>query len=289
MTEEYITSKDGFKIHIAYFPVENPVKLVQLVHGALEHKERYYPFIEYLNSKGYTCIINDHRGHGKSLDTKYSMGHMESYEELLDDMYLVTRYIKERNPGKELVMLGHSMGSMLARLYLTEHDDEITRLALTGTANYNKAAALGIKIIDLLKVFHGKYGYSKLVGMLSGVEADKEKWISYNKENIRKMEADELCGKHFTLEGNRVLVGMNKAMHDYSAFKCKNPALPILSVTGKDDPITGFKKGLEDSERTLRKIGYTNVKFVVHENMMHEVLNENNKELVFKEIEEFFR
>ena len=46
-----------------------PRAIVQIVHGMCEHKERYLPFMQYLNTRGYICIAHDHRGHGKSIRT----------------------------------------------------------------------------------------------------------------------------------------------------------------------------------------------------------------------------
>lgn len=69
--EKIKSQKDGLELEIAIFkPSENPKAIVQISHGMAEHKERYYPFMEFLSKKGFVCVINDHRGHGESVKKK---------------------------------------------------------------------------------------------------------------------------------------------------------------------------------------------------------------------------
>ena len=76
-------------------------------------------------------------------------------------------------------------------------------------------------------------------------------------------------------------------MHKFKNFRCKNPGLPIISVTGEEDPVTGGEKGLKDSIDSLRKVGYTNIRHIVYKGMKHEVLNEDNREIVYQDILNF--
>ena len=61
MKEIFLKSHDGLNLSIALFEVENPVGLVQIIHGMKEHKKRYYPFAEHLQSLGYTVVVSDNR------------------------------------------------------------------------------------------------------------------------------------------------------------------------------------------------------------------------------------
>ena len=287
MNEFYLTANDGFKISVAYFPVENPKMLVQIVHGALEHKERYYDLISYFNKCGYSCIVSDNRGHGHSIDKKYIRGYMDNYPEMIDDLVIVSNYIKSKNKNVKLAMLGQSMGSMLARLYLADNDASISKLILTGTANWKPIAKCGIYLCKLIEKLKGPYGYSKMLDNISGINKPKEKWISYNKDNIKAIYEDNLYTKRFTIRGNTTIGMMCRDLNEISMYKCKNKNLLILSLNGIDDPITGKKAGLKKSESILRQIGYKNVKFEILDNMMHEVLQETNKELVWNKINTF--
>ena len=57
-------ASDDVRLSVACIAPESPKAVFQLVHGMAEHKERYYPFMDYLAGKGYACVINDLRGHG---------------------------------------------------------------------------------------------------------------------------------------------------------------------------------------------------------------------------------
>ena len=59
------SSYDDLALSVMTFtPDTAPKAVIQIVHGMCEHKERYIPFMEFLCSNGYACIIHDHRGHG---------------------------------------------------------------------------------------------------------------------------------------------------------------------------------------------------------------------------------
>lgn len=284
-----ITAEDGFRISVAYFPHPSPKGLVQLVHGAHEHKERYYPFIEFLNENGYACVISDNRGHGASIDENYPFGHMENVEEQIQDLFLTTKYIKKLYPDKPLFLFGHSLGSLYARVYLQRHDEEIKKLVLTGTANYVRPAKFGTILMKLVVVLAGgKYKTSRFLnGFYVGGKKNSE-WISYSRENLRAVESDPLMLKGFTNGGLKTVVEADAEIKRYGKFLCKNPDLPILSLSGEDDPVTGGKRGLKDTKRTLNKIGYKNFVYEEFPHMMHEILNEEDRQKVYERILSFF-
>ena len=133
MEQFFITAGDGLQIATALFTADNPKALVQIIHGSVEHKERYFDFATFLNKQNYAVILSDNRGHGASLNAEYTLGFMNGFQPIIDDQYLVTQHIKSLYPGKPLCLLGHSLGSVFARIYLEKHDDELAALVLSGT------------------------------------------------------------------------------------------------------------------------------------------------------------
>ena len=120
-----ITSKqDGLKLEIAIMECENPKGIVQFSHGMAEHKERYFDFMQYLNERGYICVIHDHRGHGSSVKSKNDYGYFytENVDYIVDDLFQVTEYVCEKYPGLEVTLFSHSMGTLVARCYLKKYD-----------------------------------------------------------------------------------------------------------------------------------------------------------------------
>lgn len=94
---------DGLTIKVlSVFPeVQQPKAVLQIVHGMCEHKERYVPFMEYMASNGYACVIHDHRGHGETVHGADDLGYFYKggYRAAVDDVLEVTLYAKKRFPG----------------------------------------------------------------------------------------------------------------------------------------------------------------------------------------------
>ena len=287
--EETVDS-DGFKLSlltVAQSGME-PRAVVQLIHGSLEYKERYMPFLEFLASKGFTAVISDLRGHGKSTNAEYPQGYMRDVKEMILDQGRITRLIEERYPGVPIFIFGHSLGSIFARLYLSRYDDKVAGCILTGTADRRRFASLGPLIVDLVAPFTGGMkGRCRFLNKLAGLDKPAETWLSYSKQNLLDHAKDRGMCEMFLNGGFKVLFKADSLLSRKRIFQCLNPELPILSCSGKDDPVTGGPEGLRKTVKTLRGIGYKNVYVKVYEGMMHEVLNEDNKQVVFNDIAAF--
>ena len=99
----YIPSKvDGLQLSVMTItPDCAPVGIVQISHGMCEHKERYIPIMEFLASKGFACIIHDHRGHGGSVKSEEDLGYFYQGGEkgLIADVALVGTQMKKETSG----------------------------------------------------------------------------------------------------------------------------------------------------------------------------------------------
>lgn len=287
MKEIFIKSHDGLNLSAGIFEAENPVGLVQIIHGMKEHKKRYYPFAEYLQASGYAVIVSDNRGHGSSVNDNYFLGNMNGCEEIIQDQYIITKYIKELYPDKDLFLLGHSFGSLLARCYLQEHDDEIKKLVLSGTVSYMNLVGFGLKVGNLIKSVKGEKGYSKFLRHFG--DFDDDSWICSDINILEAVRNDNLCrGYQYTNGAILTIWEADHQLHEKDNFRCKNPNLEILSVAGAEDPVTGGEKGIADTVKTLHEIGYNNIKSIIYPKMKHEVLNEIGKEKVYSDITTFF-
>jgi len=151
-----ITSKqDGLKLEIAIMECKNPKGIVQFSHGMAEHKERYFDFMQYLNERGYICVIHDHRGHGGSVKSKNDYGYFytENADYIVDDLFQVTEYVRDMYPGLEVTLFSHSMGTLVARCYLKKYDEYIRRLILCGPPTENSAASFAVGLAKIIKPF----------------------------------------------------------------------------------------------------------------------------------------
>lgn len=288
MRLDTILAKDKLLLSITIFEANSAKAILQIIHGAKEHKERYYPFIEYLNTNGYTVIISDNRGHGSSINEHYPLGYMNGIQELIDDQHLITRHIKSLYPNMPLYMIGHSLGSIIARCYLQEHDMEIEKLILIGTANYIPIVPFGIRIGKWLTKRSGKHGYSKILAMLNFDNRD-DSWISANEDNLKAYRKDPLC--NFTYPNNSILTifEADYNLKQFDKYNCRNKNLHIISLSGEEDPITGGQKGIKDTVRTLQKIGYRNISYKEYPTMRHEILNETDNHIIYEDILDFLK
>ncbi len=283
-----IRTPDGLELSVALSEAPQTRGLVQIIHGAKEYKERYFDLIKFLNTQGLTVIISDNRGHGKSINTDWPLGYMDGPTRIVRDQMLVTRFIKKRYPGLPLFMLGHSLGSLFARCYLQQHDNEIDKLIMSGTVCYKRFVSIGVPFAKCVMALSGKHSHSRILATLNG-DLNDNSWVCSNEAIMEQYRNDPLCTFDYQNGGHVTIFESDLNIKLYKKYQCKNPNLPILSISGALDPITGGESGLADSIAALRRIGYTNVKNIVYPNMKHEVINEINNQIVYEEIARFFR
>lgn len=294
MTEQTILSGD-LKLMAAVMAPEHPQAAVVFVHGMAEHKERYYPFMNYLCELGFACVIYDQRGHGATARTPDELGYFGKggVKNLVEDTRTVVRWTREQFPGLKVFLFGHSMGSMVARNFAKKYDAEIDGLVVCGSPSNTSAAGLGILTTRIIQLFKGDRFRSKKVAlMIFGphtkkfkAEGTRNAWLSTNKANVQEYNNDPLCGFLFTLNGYRVVMQLIKETYSPRGWAVNNPNMPVHFLAGSTDPciitIDQFTKAVS----FFRNRGYKQVTSKVYPGLRHEVLNELGKEEVWKDIE----
>ena len=297
MKEVLINAKDGYRLLLNVYDVENPKAVVQIAHGMEEHQGRYKEFAEMLNANGYAVVSADMRGHGKMAKTLGFFKRKEGYNTLVEDHLKVTNFIKNQFKELPLYLFAHSMGSIIARVVLQTHSKKYDKVILSGYPNYRNVAKFGIKFADSLTAKHGAKYKSKFMTALefkffnffvwnSKTSVD---WICYDRKVVDEYLKDPLCGFGFTTSAFSDLFNLVVLMHDQKRFERVKDSLPILFIRGADDPSTGGKQGSKYSVKTLEKAGFKNITKIDYEKMRHEVINEVNKEIVYADILNFFQ
>lgn len=284
MKKVQIKMDDGLLVWAAIYEVDEPKALVQIIHGAVEHKGRYEDFAEFLQKNGYAVLVSDNRGHGESVNEQYPLGYMNDVYRIVEDQVAVSDWFKRQYPGKALYLLGHSLGSIFARLYLQEHDADIEKLVMSGAVPYISAAGAGVLLGKLVVKLDGEMGCNKLLLSLSGLGGSDDSWMVSNKESQEAYRKDTLCGYKYPNISTLTVIKSVYELHKWNAFKVKNPTLPIMSISGIHDPITGGEKGLRRTEEDFQKLGYPKMINRVYDGMRHEVLNEVDKITVYKDV-----
>ena len=298
MKEVFIKSFDKLNLSLKIYESKKSKAIVQVVHGMCEHKERYEYFAKILQHSGFTVVLSDNRGHGKSIINDNDYGYFKDNngtKALIEDQKIINDYIKRNYPKVPIYMFSHSMGTLIARSYIKEYDYTIEKLIMSGSPCYNIGANLGIIIAKVLKRIKGPKERSNILVFLTGIatqdkgkNSDPYSWLSYNQENIEKYKNDPLSQFKFSNAGYQTLFEMTKGLHKYKEYKMKNENLKILFVSGKDDNVTGNTKGLNDSIKSLIRVGYKNIDNIVYDKMRHEILNEDKKDIVIKDIIRFY-
>ncbi len=277
-------------------PQKSPTAIVQLVHGMCEHKERYLPFMERLIDEGYACIIHDHRGHGASVlsDEDYGYMYEAKGQTLVEDAHQITIYAKRKWPGVPLILFGHSMGSLVVRVYLKSYDYEPAAVILSGPPCQNKGVHGGLSIVKALTRLHGGRVHSKLIDDLSvGIYSKAfpgegaAAWICTDKEVVKKYDGSPLCNFKFTLNSYACLMELLAATYSSRGWKLTNPSLPILFAAGAGDPCAGTAEDFKHTVMYLWKLGYYHVQWKRYQNMRHEILNEPDSDLVMRDFLRF--
>ena len=116
------------RVHVSRWPAGDPVRLVVLVHGYGEHVGRYEHVARALVERGSAVVGPDHAGHGR---TGGEQALVEDFEPLVDDLRTVVQETREELP---VVMVGHSMGGLIAARYAQRHREDLAGLVLSGPA-----------------------------------------------------------------------------------------------------------------------------------------------------------
>ena len=166
-------SSDGKNtIHAELFiPSDNNIKgVVQISHGMMDYIGRYQGMADALCKAGFAIAGNDHLGHGDSVATPDDYGFFASkggYRYVIDDVKKMNDLIRKEIPGVPVVLLGHSMGSFIARLYALDYRDSIGGLIIHGTAGPNPATGAGKLLVKILRAIKGERHRSKFVCSLA--------------------------------------------------------------------------------------------------------------------------
>ena len=297
--EFYFPSKDGnTEIHTIEWKPEGEVRAVlQICHGMVEYIRRYDEFAQFLCGEGYYVVGNDHLGHGKSIQAKSEYGFFnEKYGNacVLGDMHTLRQRTEKKYPGVPYFMLGHSMGSSLLRQYIQMYGNGLSGAVLMGTvADHKKAALLfGKRLCRVMAAFRGWHYRSKMVdNLVLGAYNKKFKpartradWITSDNENLDMYVADPLCSFMFTVNAYyNVFSGMIGIQRKESVYMIPK-GLPVLFVSGADDPVGDFGKGVRKIYEKYRAAGIRDVTLRLYTGDRHEILNETDRDQVYKDL-----
>lgn len=286
---------DGFTLQGTRFWTEPEVAVVQVIHGMAEHRKRYEEFGKILTDRGISVYTYDQRGHGDSAEANdQSLGHFahrDGWDKVVRDAFYLTKFIKKRKGDSSVILFGHSMGSFIARDYVTQFGEEVTGAIFSGTSMLDP---LTLKLITpvakLEKLFRGKLGKSKIMERIifssnnRNVEEAETKfdWLTRDREIVEKYIEDELSGFSCTTGFYDDFVYGMKRVSDEGSYELIPDDLPLLFVSGGEDPVGG--PIIEDLAENYSQAGVKDVEYMVYPGARHELINELNKDQVFSDL-----
>lgn len=298
ITDFHFSSANGStNIHCRMWsPEGEPRAVVQIVHGVAEHIGRYHEFASFLTEHGFVAVGDDHLGHGLSVNNESELGwfaEKDGWDLIIKDEKTLRDMMREKYPDVPLILLGHSMGSFMARTYIGYYPDDFDLCILSGTGHTPGAVCRAGRMIARREIRrHGsKYRSATLQNMafgsyLKGIEnpIGPNDWICRDENVIRAYDADPLCGFGGTAElMYEMMVGLEKIGNNSHIMKMKKN-LPILFISGEADPVGGWGKGVRTVFDRFKGIGMQDVTIRIYPEMRHEVLNEINKQEVWSDV-----
>lgn len=294
-------SADGITpIHAVEWLPEGGVRAVlQISHGVAEYIDRYEPFAAYLTAHGFAVAGNDHIGHGKSMalgaEPLY-FGGKGSWDKVVDDLYALRGKVGREFPGVPYFLLGHSMGSFLARTYLIRYPGTVSGAVIMGTGQMSGALTAAGRLIarrEARKV--GVDHSSPVVDRLAFGSYNKPfapnrtafDWLSVNEENVDRYIADPLCGGNASVGLFREMLNGLDLIRSPGNLARMNMTTPILFVSGADDPVGGAGKGVQAAFRSFRRAGCRDVSIKLYPGARHEILNDNCRDEVMSDLLEW--
>ena len=274
---------------------DRPVGIVQLVHGMTEYVDRYDHVARYLNSRGFIVVGNDHLAHGLSVTYNDRWGRLEIGKgagQLVEDVHRLRTITQERfGVGLPYFFWGHSMGSFIVRNYLPLHQDGVAGAIICGTGQMRKNTASFGRMLALADArMHGQDHRSVFLGNLMFGSYNKrfepartkQDWLTRDTDVVDTYCADPMCTFLFSSGADVELMQLILDCIDPGSFARTRDDLPLLLVSGGQDPVGNYGDGPAKATDLYRESGCTDVTLRIFERDRHEIHNERDKDEVLE-------
>ena len=294
----YYDSRDeGSKLHaVRWMPEsENPVGVLQIVHGMAEHVDRYEDFASFMCERGFIVTAEDHLGHGKSVkDGKPGyFCKQDPATVVVRDVHRLKKITQEKFPGIPYYILGHSMGSFILRNYLFRYGKGIDGAIVMGTGMQPKFLVLSLKFMAGCACLFGKsakpcnfINVASFGSYLKKIENPRTvyDWLCKDEAIVDKYVADPLCGFTFPGNGFKTMGELLWRLHKSSNLSKMPVTLRVLITSGASDPVGDYGAGPKKVYDSFIAEGMQHVDLKLYEGDRHEILNELDHAQVYEDI-----
>jgi alpha-beta hydrolase superfamily lysophospholipase len=260
---------DEFGVVVTYYHwrVEHPRAIVQLAHGLGEYANRYQALIDALGEAGYSVYADDHRGHGQTGLDQWGgdvsrLGRLGpgGLRAAVRDLSKLTDIIRNDNPGAPIVLLGHSLGSLMAQKLINTRMADFAAVVLTGTA-YRMPGSMESGDLNKHHKHLGSTGYEWLSRDPAVADAFADDPLTFNADVLK-------------------LFGVVDGLRLFGRPARDLPDRPMLIQIGSEDSLGGEKSVRKLADAYRRRSGLSDVEVIVYPGARHEVFNETNQDAV---------
>ena len=272
-----------------------PRGIVQLAHGMIDYTGRYVALADFLCAHGFIFAGNHHLGHGKSVSSADDFGFFaerDGYKYVLEDLYSMNKYLHKVHPELPVFLLGHSMGSFISRLYVSQHPTSVSGLIIHGTGGPNPLVGVGKILARLIKTFYGSHHRSELINTMAFGSYNKRypkeeghnAWLTRDLAKVADRDSNEFTSFKFTVSGYIDLFTLLASSNSKTWFKNYPKRLPTVIMSGDMDPVGNYGQGPRYVYKQLMINGADNLSIKTYEGARHELFNETNCDEVFADI-----
>lgn len=191
-----------------------------------------------------------------------------------------------------MILMGHSMGSLIARNVI-QHYDKIDGVILCGTTHPLKLKTRsGLLLASLNRSVYGPSHRSNFFNnMLFGGKAYRRlitrtsfDWLTRNNPAVGAYIHDPYCGYLCTISFYHDLLMLALTASSASQMKKTRNTLPILVISGEQDPVGGYGKEVKHMLALYNKWGYKRITGKLYPECRHELLQELNADEIMMDI-----
>ena len=296
--EKKVLSSNGKNMlaGIVYLPQGKIKGYFHIVHGMTEYIGRYDRFMRILAENGYIAFGYDHLGHGNTVNDDSELGFIAEHngdDLLAKDVKAFFDAMRSEYGDFPYYLMGHSMGSFVVRMaaqnYVTPD-----KLIIMGTGGPKGIVVLGLYLSQFIQQIRGPRHYSKIVKFFAfgsyNARCPKSEgphaWLTNDPEIREKYHNDKFCTFELTISTMHDIISLTYKANRMEWFSSVAPKMPILIVSGKDDVVGDYSKGVITVRDNLVKFG-ADVTMKLYDNNRHELLNDNAREEVTTDILKF--
>ncbi len=281
-----------------YIPEGEIKGVLHIVHGMTEYIERYDHLMSAIAESGYVAFGFDNLGHGKTAKNDSELGFIAAkngWRYLISDVEAFALSVKHLYPDKPFYLMGHSMGSFIARLAAVSFESLYEKLIICGTGGKNPLSNVGLLLTNILKSIKGDHHISKTVINTAFGSYNKKfdgsskyNWLTKDKDVIEKYAADKFCTFSFTVSAMHDLIMLNSVCNQRKWYNEISKTMPIFLISGKDDPVGNYGKGVTQVYNDLIKSG-AKAEMKLYTDCRHEIHNDTCKAEVISDILNFIK